>query len=408
MVQVPARSLGAAMASGPRYLLSSWPWRALLWTMSGAALSVVVVVAAPLTILGAGSRSLRNAVWAPLLELECARLSLIDGTAAERVRHDVATARAEQRVPSLRQLGYVLFTALVTGSWGAVLVAFMAILIGVMVAAPWLVRPGEPINVALWLIDTTGEAWVATLTGLGLLVLTAYLVGAYAAALGQLAVIAMTDPQALQREVTRLEQSRTALLDAVEQERRRIESELHDRVQHRLVTLALTLGIAESVHGDDETGRLAAEAHRQLDATLAELRAVLLGILPRALTEHGLEAAVTDLIGAYPLPVSTDFGATERNGRLPAVIEHTAYLVINEALSNVVKHSSASAVTITADRQDDRWWWLTIRDDGRGGAAVHPGRGLATLAARVEAVNGALSISSPDGGPTEMSMRCPI
>jgi signal transduction histidine kinase len=195
-------------------------------------------------------------------------------------------------------------------------------------------------------------------------------------------------------------------LSAVEQERRRIESDLHDRVQHRLVALALTLGIAEDLHGDDETGRLAADAHRQLDDTLAELRSVLLGILPRALTEHGLVAAVVDLIGPYPLPVSADFGRTETPRRLPAALEQAAYLVINEALTNVVKHASATIVTIEADRQEGLWW-IMIRDDGRGGATVGTGRGLAALTARAEAVNGTLTVDSPAGGPTEVRMRCP-
>ncbi|MGP4056424.1 sensor histidine kinase [Mycobacterium sp. 4D054] len=407
MVLAPAPSLGAAMASGPRYLLSAWPWRALVCTLFGGVLSAVLIVGMPLTLVLGVSRSLRNAVSSPLLEVECARLSLIDEQTAERIRGDLAGARAEQRLPTPRQVGYVLFTALITGPLGVVMVGFLAILTTVMVAAPWLVRPGEPINVALWLVDSSGEAWIAALLGAGFLILTAYLVGAYAAALGQLAGAALTDPQALQREVARLEQSRTALLTAVEQERRRIESDLHDRVQHRLVALALTLGIAENAHGDDDTGRLAADAHRQVDDIAAELRSVLLGIMPRALTEHGLIAAVTDLVGPYPLPVHVAFGDTEVPRRLPPAVEHTAYLVLNEALTNIVKHASASTVTLTAGRHEDLWR-LTIRDDGCGGAVLRPGRGLATLIARVEAGNGTLTISSPTGGPTEVSMRCPV
>ncbi|MGE2834741.1 histidine kinase [Mycobacterium sp. SMC-4] len=407
MAQVPARSLDAAVASGPRYLLSSWPWRALVYTVFGGVLSALVTIGLPLILLAGVSRSLRGTVWSTLLEIESARLSLIDEAAGQQVRRDVSAARTEQRSPTRRQVGYVLFAALITGPWGVVLVGFLAILSVVMVAAPWLVRPGEPINVGLWLIDTEAEAWTASLFGVAMVVLTAYLVGLYAMAVGKLTVAALADPLALRREVTRLEQSRSALLDAVEQERRRIESELHDRVQHRLVALALTLGIAETVHGDNDAGRLATDAHRQLDDISAELRSVLLGILPRALTEHGLVAAVTDLIGRYPLPVHLDFGATETPERLPAAVEHTAYLVLNETLTNVVKHASASSVTITADR-DAHTWWLSVRDDGCGGATLPPSRGLATLVARVEAVNGTFTMSSPVGGPTEVRIRCPI
>lgn len=405
MVQAPARSLVAGMTAGPRYLLSSWPWRALAWTVFGGALSGVTIGMTPLLLL-AFSRSLRASLWSPLLEVEVARLSLIDVPAAERLKRHVSAARSEGRLPSLRQVLYVLFSALIAGPFGFFLAGFLAIVTVVLVAAPWLVRPGEPINVELWVVNTPGEAWAALAAGIGHAILSAYVVGAYAGVVGRLTVAAFTDSQSLQREVTRLEDSRTALLSAVEQERRRIESDLHDRVQHRLVALALTLGIAEDLHGDDETGRLAADAHRQLDDTLAELRSVLLGILPRALTEHGLVAAVVDLVGPYPLPVSVDFGRTEIPRRLPAAVEHAAYLVINEALTNVVKHASATTVTIEADRQEGLWW-IMIRDDGRGGATVGTGRGLAALTARAEAVNGTLTVDSPAGGPTEVRMRCP-
>ncbi|WP_232374875.1 sensor histidine kinase [Mycolicibacterium mengxianglii] len=406
MGQASGRSLVAAMVSGPRYLLSVWPWRALAWAMFGGLLSAIMVIGLIPILVAGWSRSGRTSIWSPLLEVQCARLSLIDEAAADRVRADVAAARNEGRLPSVRQVGYVLFSALITGPCEAVLAGFVMIVVGVMLAAPWLVRPGEPINVALWVIDSPRESWIAAALGVAGLIISAYVLGAYAGGMARFAVAGLSDPESLQREVIRLEESRTALLHAVEQERRRIESDLHDRVQHRLVALALTLGIAENSHGDDETGRLAADAHRQLDDILAELRSVLLGILPRALTEHGLIAAVTDLIGPYPLPVSADFGATETPQRLPAAVEHTAYLVINEALTNIVKHSSASAVAIVAGRRNGLWW-LTIRDDGHGGAALRSGRGLATLVARVEAVNGTLTICSPTGGPTEVRMRCP-
>ncbi|ORB31272.1 sensor histidine kinase [Mycolicibacterium parafortuitum] len=407
MVSAPTRSVGAAMVSGPGYLVSAWPWRALLWTLFGGVLGAVLFVASPVLILAGLSRPLRTAVWAPLLEIECARLALIDEAAADRARRDLAAARAEHRLPSLRQVGYLLLTALGTGPWGVVCVGFSAILTAVLVAAPSLVGPGEPINVGLWLVDSPAEAWAAVPLGTAILILTAYLNGGYAAAVGQITSAALTDPQALQREVARLEQSRTALLDAVEQERRRIESDLHDRVQHRLVALALTLGIAENTHGDDDTGRLAADAHRQVDDIAAELRSVLLGILPRALTEHGLAAAAADLIAQYPLAVQADFGDTERPGRLPAPVEHAAYLVLNETLTNVVKHAGATSVTIAAQRRK-ALWEMVIRDDGHGGARIEPGRGLATLAARLEALNGTLTIVSPTGGPTELTMRTPL
>ncbi|WP_296393616.1 histidine kinase, partial [Williamsia sp.] len=190
--------------------------------------------------------------------------------------------------------------------------------------------------------------------------------------------------------------SRTALLRAVEHERRRIEADLHDRVQHRLVALAVTLGIAENSYGQDPTGRLAAEAHAQLDTALAELRSVILGIQPRTLTDYGLVAAVIDLIATYPLPVGSNFGRTETAGRLPPHVEQVAYLVVTEALTNVAKHAAATTVAITADR-DGNGWWLTVRDDGIGDAGVRPGHGLAALRNHLGAMEGALTINSPSG-----------
>ncbi|MGO1974289.1 MAG: histidine kinase [Propionibacteriaceae bacterium] len=401
------RSVLAALVSGPRYLMTAWPWRAVAWCVSGAVLGLIITVAALPLLLSGVSRRVRTALWAPLLELEAARLALVDEEAGARVRNDVLAARAGDRLPTVRHVGYLSATALITGPIAGVLTAGLLLVTSLMLGAPLLVSPGDPINVGPWVVDTPIEAWAACLLGIPAGVISAYLVGGFAGAVAHLSVAALSDPGALQREVTRLGTTRSDLLHAVEQERRRIESELHDRVQHRLVALSLTLGLAESRHGEDETGRLAAEAQRQLDDALGELRAVLLGIQPRALTEHGLVPAVMDLVGAYPLSVTCHFGSTEASPRLPALVEQVAYLVISESLTNVIKHAGAGGVSLAADRDEDSWW-LVITDDGRGGADPDAGRGLSLLAARVAALDGELMITSPVGGPTETRMRCPI
>lgn len=407
MTRGAERSVLAGVASGPRYLLTAWPWRAVAWCVSGVVLGLIIVAAAPPLLLSGMSRRVRAALWAPLLELEAARLALVDEEASTRLRNDVLAARAGHRLPTVRHVGYLSVTALITGPVAAMLTASLLLVTGLMVAAPWLVGPDDPLNLGPWVVDSPGEARIACLLGVLVGISSAYLVGGIAGAVAHLSAAVLSDPDALQREVTRLEGSRTDLLHAVEQERRRIESELHDRVQHRLVTLSLTLGVAASRHGADDTGQLAAEAQRQLDDASRELRSVLLGIQPRALTEHGLVPAVMDLVGSYPLPVTCHFGATEESPRLPALVEQVAYLAISESLTNVIKHAGADTVTLTADRAGDGWW-LVITDDGCGGARLEGGHGLASLAARVAAVDGELTVTSPVGGPTEMRMRCPI
>lgn len=394
-------SVASALRSGLRYLAGPWPWRALVWCVLGGLTGSVLLIA---LIAGVWPRA-RAAVWPPLLELEAARLSLIDPAAARRLQDELRRGRDAGRPLGQRQTGYLAATSVLTGPIGFGLVTGAGMALGVLLAAPWLSAPADPITVGPWHVHHGAEAWTAACLGVLLLVAALYLVGGYATLVGQLAELTLTDPAALRREVTRLGDSRAALLQATEQERRRIESELHDRVQHRLVALAMSLGIVESTQ-DGELRELAADTHRQLDEVLAELRSVLLGIQPRALTEHGLIAAVTDLIGPYPLRVECDFGATEAGGRLTTAVEQVAYLVINESLTNVVKHAHARTVTIEADRDGDTWR-LTVRDDGRGAATVRPGGGLDTLAARVAALDGTLEVHSPEGGPTEIRMRCP-
>lgn len=335
------RSVTASMLNGPRYLASAWPWRALMACLLGAIFSVAGVLGlVPVLVLGV-NRALRTEMWTPLLDIEAARLSLIDGNVAAGFRREVAAARDDRRLPSLRQVGYVLVITLLTGPVGGALAGFLILLDGVLLAAPWIADRADPINVGPWTVETPAQAWIAFVVGIVAVVISAYVIGAYSGAAGQLAAATVTDAPALSREVTRLADSRSALLAAVDQERGRIESELHDRVQHRLVALAVTLGMVENLHGDDTAGRVAADAHGQLDDILAELRSVIMGIQPRALSEYGLVAPVTDLVASFPIPVVCEFGDTERQARLPAAVEQVAYRVINETLTNAVKHAGA-------------------------------------------------------------------
>ncbi len=398
-------SLTDALRTGPRYLLSGWPVRAFTANALAAVVGpVTTLLLLPLLVPGT-ARGARPALWVPLLNVEAARLSLIDGEVAGRFRAEAEFAATGEAIPVRRHLAYILLMAVI-GPVTFAFTLFVLLIDVVLLAAPWLVHDG-PVTVLFWQIGTEGHAWVAPAIGVVTTAVTAYLVGLAAVVDAHLATWLIVDGSVLRREVTRLTDSRASLLEAVEHERRRIESELHDRVQHRLVALALTLGMAESVHGNDPAGQLARLAHGQLDEALAELRAVILGISPRALTEHGLAAAVTDLVGSYPLRVDVDLGNTETPHRLPSALEDAAYRVIAEALTNIVKHAGATTAAISA-RRTGTWWELTVTDDGVGNAQVLPGRGLDSLTARIDAVDGTLTVTSPDRGPTEIMMRCPI
>ncbi|MEU5844537.1 sensor histidine kinase [Rhodococcus sp. NPDC047139] len=405
MPHTDPRSLTDALQAGPRYLLGAWPVRAFsanaMAAVSGPAIALLLL---PLLVAGA-ARGARAALWAPLLNVEASRLSLIDGEIAGRFRVEADLAAADGAMPVRRRIAYVLLVAVISPVTFA-FTLFVLLIDVVLLASPWLVRDGT-VTVLLWQVGTEGDAWIALTIGVITTVATAYLVGLVSLANIRLATWSIVGGSELRREVARLTESRASLLEAVEHERRRIESELHDRVQHRLVALALTLGMAESVHGDDPTGQLAGLAHGHLDEALAELRAVILGISPRALAEHGLAAAVTDLVGTYPLPVDVDLGDTETPDRLPPAIEDAAYRVVAEALTNIVKHSGATTATISA-RRAGASWQMTVIDDGVGNARVLPGRGLDSLKARIDAVDGTLTVISPDRGPTEIMMRCPI
>jgi signal transduction histidine kinase len=203
--------------------------------------------------------------------------------------------------------------------------------------------------------------------------------------------------------VAELARSRVRLVDAFEAERRRIERDLHDGAQQRLVALTMTLGLARL---DAPPGPLAdqlAKAHQEAGAALAELRELIHGIHPKVLADYGLEAAVADAADRSAVPVDVDL---ELPGRLSPAVEAAAYFVVCEALANVGRHSGASRAEVSGGHRDGRLL-LWIRDDGRGGARAGEGSGLTGLADRVSVLDGRLSLSSPPGGPTLLRVEIP-
>jgi signal transduction histidine kinase len=190
--------------------------------------------------------------------------------------------------------------------------------------------------------------------------------------------------------------SRRRIASAADDERRRIERNLHDGAQNRLLALALQFSAAQrrlGAEGDPEVEQLLAASVEELQSTVEELRTLSRGLHPTVLTEYGLAAALEALTHKSPVPLELDVCAE----RLPPRVEATAYFVASEALSNIVKHARARNASIAARRADD-WVVVEIVDDGRGGARAHGGSGLQGIADRVEALGGRLQIDSGPAG----------
>jgi signal transduction histidine kinase len=199
--------------------------------------------------------------------------------------------------------------------------------------------------------------------------------------------------------------SRARIVQASDEERQRIERNLHDGAQQRLVTLSLSLRLAErALHDDPRAAALLGPISRELAEALQELRELARGIHPAVLTDRGLDAALEALASRAPLPVELRSMPGER---LPPPIEATAYYIVAESLTNVAKYARASAATVAVTRADERLL-IRIEDDGVGGADITEGSGLRGLADRAEAVRGTLRIRSRPGRGTVVTATLPL
>jgi signal transduction histidine kinase len=246
--------------------------------------------------------------------------------------------------------------------------------------------------------------------GIGVLLLLATPPVVGSLARGQVALVRSllgTDRSAvLERRVDELQTSRSASVDLAEAERRRIERDLHDGTQQRLVGLAIDLGIARErlADGSDHRSReLVERAHEGVKEAIAELRDLVRGIHPAVLTDRGLDAAVSALAARSPIPVEV---RSDLQRRLPAVAESAAYFAVAEALTNAMKHSRATLVTVSI-HDDGTALTLEVVDDGVGGAHLGPTGGLQGLDDRLRALEARLEVSSPPGGPTTVKAVIP-
>ena len=206
--------------------------------------------------------------------------------------------------------------------------------------------------------------------------------------------------------VTRLQElraSRVRLVNAGDAERRRLERDLHDGAQSRLVSVNLLLGrLKLKVEGDADATAMLDLAQSELRTGLAELRELARGIHPAVLTAHGLEPAIKSLASRSPVPVEVEADPVD----LPPPVEIAAYFVVSEALTNVAKYAQASAATVTV-RQADGVVRLEIADDGVGGADPSRGSGLSGLGDRVAALDGTITVDSPAGAGTTVRVEIP-
>lgn len=208
----------------------------------------------------------------------------------------------------------------------------------------------------------------------------------------------------LTRAADESDRRRSDAIDVQERDLRRIERDLHDGPQARLVALGLQLGRAERSITDDPAGArtLVREAREQVSDALAELRDLVRGIRPPVLTDRGLDAAVTSLADRMAIPVDVH---SDLNGRLPDSVETTAYFVVAESLANTAKHADATQAAVDLSRRGSALV-IAVSDDGQGGADVN-GSGLQGLRMRVEAQGGSFAVDSPDGGPTLIRAEIP-
>jgi signal transduction histidine kinase len=282
-------------------------------------------------------------------------------------------------------------------------------------AYDWAVPPGY---IALGnlppqaLLTQVGAAAV----GLVLLLSAPWLTGALAAADTAVARLLLGAPRGaeLTARIGHLERSRADVVDAAGAERRRLERDLHDGAQQRLVSLAMELGRAKAKFATDPAAaeEIVGQAHEQAKEALAELRNLVRGVHPPVLSDRGLDAALSGLAALSPVPVNVKVMLAERP---PGGIEAIAYFVVAEALTNVAKHARATRAAVVVEKvmagqvvagKQDGMLRVAVHDDGIGGASP-AGRGLSGLASRAAAVDGRMTVTSPAGGPTTVEVLLP-
>ncbi|MFE7704272.1 sensor histidine kinase [Streptomyces sp. NPDC057486] len=253
-------------------------------------------------------------------------------------------------------------------------------------------------------LDSPFELAVTSAFGLILVLVTPWIIRGLTS-VDRVMVYGLLGPSRLASRVSELESDRGVVVDTAAADLRRIERDLHDGAQARLVALAMDLGLAKEKLAQDPqaAARMVDEAHGEVKVALQELRDLARGIHPAVLTDRGLDAALSAIASRCTVPVTVEVDLASRPAQ---AIEGIAYFTVSELLQNVSKHAYATRATVDVWRTADRLM-LQVTDNGRGGADLSAGSGLAGLTERLDAVDGVLVVDSPVGGPTRVTAELP-
>ncbi|MFE6686184.1 sensor histidine kinase [Streptomyces sp. NPDC057743] len=373
-----------------------WVWFSLTAAFAPRGAVVPLVFAAAATT---GVTWLQRRRFAAYADTDIPRTAPVQGrNELERARRRLATSAY------WRQLGYHQLAGPVLGLLETVLLGLWLGSIGGITLYAWYWLLPRDWGFSQW-ADTDG--WLFAVAGLAVLPCLRPLTGAVIRleSVSAAWLLGPSRAEELERRVADLAERRAEALAAADAERRRIERDLHDGAQQRLVSMAVNLGLARATLTDlpPEARAVIDEAHRAAKEALDELNHLVRGLHPHVLDDRGLDAALSGIAARAPLPVHVTVDVAERAA--PAV-EAVAYFVVSEALTNVTKHARASRAEVVAERAGDTLR-VRVTDDGEGGADPSEGTGLTGLARRVASVDGTFAIDSPRGGPTVITVELP-
>jgi len=405
------------LAGSPtRFLTSWWPWRACAYLLTGWIVAIVWVtaVAALVAVPALGLAVLLAGV--PLASVERWRQRLIDPVALPSAHRRLMRpglwgwlATRFREAATWRELGYALLFSLGLAWLDAAvgLLVGSALFLVLFPALVWLVPQYQPDALLGFVPPRLPEAFLGTAVGLVTLPVLAYVVTAYAVVRAgwTRSLLLGSHDRSASAELVELTRSRARIMHAMDAQRRRIERDLHDGAQQRLTGLIMTLGMARlQLAGVPPAGRdLVETAYAQAREALTELRDLVHGIHPQVLTDRGLAPAVAEIAERCPVPVEVRIDLPERP---PEPVEAAAWFVLNEALTNIAKHSGAARARIEVHGHPEVLV-VDVHDDGVGGADATRGTGLLGLADRVAVLNGRITLSSPPGGPTILHVELP-
>ena len=413
----------AAATLGP--VISAQTWLAVIHLLTGLFLgSLVFVLVVTFAAAGvglvvvflSGILVLAATLWlcAQFGRAERARFALMLGRLIPAPVPPAATLTGWRRLwritwssPTWRQFGYALLRLPLSVVQVCVLLVVWAAALALIVlpAYSFALPRGGPV-LGGQVVRGPGQLASAVVVGLLVLLAAPWVTQALALLDGAVAgrLLGPGRRADLTARIGELETSRAQVVDAAEHERRRIERDLHDGAQQRLVSLAMELGRARAKFGTDPQAaeEIVGQAHDQAKEALSELRNLVRGVHPPVLSDRGLDAALSGLAARCPVPVNVRVDLPERP---PAAVEAIAYFVVAEALTNIAKHAHAAHAEVSVSRSGDLLL-VVITDDGTGGADP-AGQGLSGLAARVAGVDGRLSVISPAGGPTSIEAALP-